>query len=541
MSSDFFTAEEDPESYNSVCDISRNKSRENKNVLTAFSSLQCPGDKLHEWEFNKPLYIRKFKKAKQCVQRRITKMKDFSGRSAANKTSRKKHVYPIQVAYAYGKDCLKKFGSKKQQATFEKSVNDLIKSVSKEQPNVQGYFGNSIENTILTHSPKNVKNILDKTYYDDLQLNTINKERNLGYNALNETNKQKFFSLFNNGRSENALENENSKENENSGENEYIRPPSKTLKKNFRSRRATKRTPSIKPPPNINISKLDLALQENEFKITDKHKREEIKERIKKIVKLFREQIMIDEKIYFIGEIYNETFSRYNKVNTNVIAIATKLAGQSITKKLAKQVGLTEKNLHKYNAYEQRTQLSNDLARLHRNLIQRSDKIDENIYNTLTKGDPSTILPLEKFYNTRLYTYMSKKFNKEISLLSPKENERLIRERNKIYGFSNTILAINNDILATESLLSTNLAKQKKVKDLLKNPDLAVRSKEELKKLKEAEVEINNELVRKYKEKTNKIRNIEEELSKTIDNVYILKDKLSIMPPISSFKKINNV
>ena len=74
---DFYIAEEDPSKYDEVCDIRKKKNRTNTNVLDAFSGLECPGRELHEWESHTKLYKDKFKKAKQCVQRRITTMKKF--------------------------------------------------------------------------------------------------------------------------------------------------------------------------------------------------------------------------------------------------------------------------------------------------------------------------------------------------------------------------------------------------------------------------------------------------------------------------------
>ncbi len=107
---DFYTAVENDQKYTDVCDIRKKSNRTNSNVFEAFSvGLECPGKELHEWESSSKQYRDKFKRAKQCVQRRLTTMKRFPARSTANKTSRKKHIYPIQVAYAYGKDCLNTF------------------------------------------------------------------------------------------------------------------------------------------------------------------------------------------------------------------------------------------------------------------------------------------------------------------------------------------------------------------------------------------------------------------------------------------------
>lgn len=543
MNSDFFTAKEDPEKYDDVCDISSKKNRKNTNVLTSFSSLQCPGTELHEWESHKPLYMRKFKKAKQCVQRRITKMKDFSARTNANKTSRKRHIYPIQVAYAYGKDCLKKFGSNKEQQIFKESVDSLINKISESKPDIKTYFGNSIENVIHSRSNKNaIKEILDKKYYNSLQSNIINKERNIGYNRLNNDDKDKFFSIYDEGFSRNLRysESENNLNESENNLNEIIRPSSKTLKKNFKHRRNTKKKTNIIHSNNFNIKDLNTFLQTNKYKITDKHIRDEITKRIDELTKLFRERIIIDEKLYFIEDIYNETFSRHNKVNINVSNIIGKLSGRTITRKVAKQAGLTEKNLHKYDAFDKRQKLGNDLSRLHKNLLQRLDKLNNNIMIILSKGDKEITKPLEIFFITQLPNYLLKIIDQELSLLSSSQKDKLLSEKNKLFSLVDIIKTINKELYETEVELTNNITKQTKLEQMIKVPALAELSKEKLHKLKQEEIDLQEEIIKKYKEKTNKIRIMEEELSKNIDNLYILKDRIKSIPNLSSLIKINN-
>jgi hypothetical protein len=107
-SSNFYIAYEDDAKYKDVCDYDKSKNTTNKDIIDAFSGLECPGTELHEWESDYDKYRKKFKKGKQCLQRRLTTMKKYPARSATNKESRKKHIYPITVAYSYAKDCLKK-------------------------------------------------------------------------------------------------------------------------------------------------------------------------------------------------------------------------------------------------------------------------------------------------------------------------------------------------------------------------------------------------------------------------------------------------
>ena len=341
-SSDIFMAEEDDSKYDDVCDIRRKKNRTNTNVLEAFSGLECPGTELHEWESYSKQYRDKFKKAKQCVQRRITTMKKFPARTANNKTSRRKHIYPIQVAYAYGQDCLKKIASKKEQDLFKTSVNELIKKVSEKQPNIQYQFGNSIENSIRTRGNTDaIRAILNRGYYNANQTNLINKTRQLGYNKLSNDDKELFLSMINEGFSRNikyknefANEPNNKDNNKTEETNETPKELIDTIKKDIRSRRKTKKKSiSTSVRHQLNLANLDEVLQSDKFKITNNDRRSDFIKRIKNIMKLFSEKLLIDEKLYMLEDIYNESFKKLNKLNKNIINTVSKTAGSTNKKK----------------------------------------------------------------------------------------------------------------------------------------------------------------------------------------------------------------
>jgi hypothetical protein len=371
MSSDFFIAQEDTDSYDKTCDIRKKANRTNTNVIEAFSGLKCPGTKLHEWDFDKSDYISKFKKAKQCVQRRITKMREFPARTAANKTSRKKHIYPIQVAYAYGKDCLKKFATKSEQDAFKLSVDQLINKVSKTQKNIKGYFGKSIEDSIKTR-PKNnsIRSILEESYYDKDKQDIIERARLIGYNALNNDAKERYQTIMNEGLPPNMnYKNENETNTETViNENLAILKPSKTLKRNFRKRHTAKRKPkSITAPKNIgNVNK---ALAEKRFEITTAAKREEIEAKKQELIKLYIEKSYIDQKMNMLKEVFNESTGKRNKINIEVYNAAMKMAGTKPSRKASKKAGISLSDLPKYEAADIRGKLYQDISDIPTNKI----------------------------------------------------------------------------------------------------------------------------------------------------------------------------
>jgi hypothetical protein len=167
-------------------------------------------------------------------------MKRFPARSETNKTSRKKHVYPIQVAYSYGKDCLKKFATKEQQNTYESSTNDLIKEISKTQANIPAYFGNSIEQSIRNRGKNNnIKSILNQEYYNGEVTDLINRIRSTGYNTASKDNQELFYTIINKAFSRNAKYNEEleSEEEEAEGANETEKELINILKKEMKKRR----------------------------------------------------------------------------------------------------------------------------------------------------------------------------------------------------------------------------------------------------------------------------------------------------------------
>jgi hypothetical protein len=541
MSSNHFTVEENHEKYSDVCDIRKKKDRKETNVLNAFSGLECPGKELHEWESHSKLYKEKFKKAKQCLQRRISTMKRFPARSEKNKTSRKKHVYPIQVAYSFGKDCLKKFATKEQQNTFESSTNNLIKEISKTQTNIPTYFGNSIEQSIRNRGRNNtIKSILNQEYYNGEVTDLIDRIRSTGYNKSSKNNQERFYTIINEAFSRNAKYNEEAEEEEE--EEEEVKEENETekeliniLKKEMKKRRKTKKKSlSVAPAQGANLTNLNTLLQSERFAITNEAKREEIIKRIEKIKKLFADKVLIDEKLYMLEDIFYGTFQKLNKLNRNMYSIITKTAGQPLTKKTLKRAGINEKYLTKANSYDARVKLQKSIMDTHSKLKDKLETINKDIDKLLESGNNDIDANLNDFYDNDLPRLLLEDINSELRKLNKNENkkERLSKEQKEIYNQVKEIHKLNTELAEAEEKLEINLTKQNKLETLLKlnaiksNPDRLKTATDTLKGLKEEEGGLQKNVLDKYNKKTSDIRGFLVEINRKYVNPYILKERL---------------
>ena len=536
-SSNFYKAEQDDSKYDDVCDIRKKKNRTNTDVLEAFSGLECPGTELHEWESYSKQYRDKFKKAKQCVQRRITTMKKFPARSAANKTSRRKHIYPIQVAYAYGQDCLKKIASKKEQELFKDSVDELIRKISETQPNVQNYFKKSINNSIRARGNTNaIRNILNRGYYNTNQMNIINKARELGYNKLSNEDKELFLSIINEGFSRNNRYNNeftNETNNRTDETNETPKELINTIKKDIRQRRRTKKK-SISAPvrPVTNLSNLNEILQSEKFQITNNERRSDFVKRIRDIMKLFSEKLLIDEKLYMLEDVYKESFNKLNKLNKNIISTISKTAGLPLTKKTAKKSGINEKYLNKYEAYISRQKLGDDISKAHTRLIEKMKDINEKISKLLKTGNNSIDVALDDFYIFDLPKYLLQDVNYKLSILDTNEKSRMMREKDELYNLVTVVKKVNTELEEVENTLAQNLLKLAKAEELLtvpaikNNPILLKRTEETYRELKETVATLQKESLSKYKIKTSVMLDLLQQINNKYSNPYILKSSL---------------
>lgn len=524
----FYIAHEDDGNYKDVCDYDKRKNITNKDIIDAFSGLECPGTELHEWESDYNKYRKKFKKGKQCLQRRISTMKKYNAKSAANKESRKKHMYPITVAYSYAKDCLKKIGSKKDQDAFQKSVDDLIDKMAVTKPNIKNYVEGSIEN-LIRKGHSDVKGILDRKYYDNAQTNIINKERNLGYNELNEANRELYLSILNEGLTRNATkaneflkeeEEENRNENENTNKKEKI----KTIKKNLKKRRNTKKKPVVNTE--VNLSNLNAYLQSNAFRITNEERRKDLIKRIDDISDLLTQLLLLKNREGVVREVYEETFKKLDKLNKNMIEL--------------QESDLRNKNRERIKLVEARSKLGDNIHLIHNSLRDRISKIENEFHEKKRTGNSTTDAILISFIRNSLYIYIDNKNKNNIGLLSESEKERYKREKNEFDESIVAVMNVNREILELEEIIKNKEKAIEVSENLLRNPTFVSRKnavktlKERITTLKKEKALLNRKYLAVYGNKTSAIRDIIAELTKKYDNPYIID---AIIGPMAAEQK----
>lgn len=276
MADSLFRVVFDDKKYTDVCQYVRPRNRqsnaeEKRGVKDAFSGLQCKGDRVNEWnaESNKELYARTFKRAKECMQRRISTMKRFPARNANGKQARSRHIYPIELAYSYGKDCLKKFATKRQQDIFKNSTDALIDEISANNntKNVKSYFTPSIENSIRTRGTNAVE-ILNKQYdYNAENWNLVNTVREAGnaWPSLPDETRVMYLSRFYNTLANHhpeVLEAVLDEEENNRGAAAVETPKTRLKRLKRRTRRAI---PARRAPPPVNNVFLNVLRRDPEF------------------------------------------------------------------------------------------------------------------------------------------------------------------------------------------------------------------------------------------------------------------------------------
>ena len=565
-SNDFYTAIEDDGKYADVCDYTRKKNRGNKvnkadvDVLDAFSGLQCSGETIHDWKRHSKEYKDNFKRAKLCLQRRITTMKHYPARSAANKTSRRKHIYPIQVAYAYGQDCLKKIASREQQTRFKDSVDALIRKIVVEQPNVAEYFDGSIDNSIRERKDT-VRNILNKQYYNDEQMNIINRERLIGYNKLNNNERDKFLSIFNTGlnNASNEVNNgervaknisgfkvlENGEDGEGEGEGEgeeednglkhsYYTKIHRDLKTR-RNATTKKKSKTIENTTSklTNISDLNSLLQSGRFEITNVDRRKEVLKRIKELSKLYSDYLLIRSRLFFVEKMYNETFAKFDKLNTEVLSKMSEVSGSQYTKKVLKKSGIDTKYADKLVKFNKRSKLGEKFERLRAQMRDKMSETGREISSKLKTGDKRTNNALGDFFDELIPQYVLHQLSKDLDVMTKSDKDRYLADKLEMYGLETKIKQINTELLLNEENIDENLIKQQNIIKMLESPAIKARAnvysgfKKRLDDLKSEEISLEKTYLIKYDEKTNAIDNILVELGKKYHNPLVLQDFLN--------------
>jgi hypothetical protein len=496
-SNDFFKAEENDTKYKDVCNIRKkaNKTpRTNTNVLNAFSGLECKAAELYEWNSKRKEYNDNFKKAKQCLQRRITTMKRFNAKTDKQKEARQRHIYPIQVAYAYGKNCLKKTASKRKQKVFENSVDDLISDISTHHPNIKTHLGNSIEKSIQDRGPRNaIRQILNRTYYDPEQTAIINKERNVGYFKLNKGSRELYNSIFDEGFSRNVRVENYIREAENESEENEVeleanhRPSIKTLR-----RRAAKRKTAKKPAPTprrTNLRNLNTILKNERFAITDTHKEETFKSIVGKLKTLQQQSYVLELKILMLNKVLN-IISQNEFIYTYSTNIISKINTSKKPKMKSIKSVLPELDNPKYIAFENRQIIIRDIASIIESLEKRLETIRKQIKSAQKTGIKTIDDKINDFVENYIDEALLYSTDDTIAGLTHAQQDEISSNIAAVNRALTEMQTIAKELLTKTSELNTILSSLGTAKKLVglfaNNPDRLVRAKEEEAKYKAA-------------------------------------------------------
>ena len=134
-----------------------------------------------DWKRQKNAFKSKFSNARDCIQGRLMRMTAYNAQTTSNIDQRRSHIPPIQYAYTYAKDCLKKTSDDPSDLTkFKNSVDGLLMHVASIKPdivNAQAFGGTDIEASIMRSNNNHLKYVLNKQYYSPSEWNTIYKGR----------------------------------------------------------------------------------------------------------------------------------------------------------------------------------------------------------------------------------------------------------------------------------------------------------------------------------------------------------------------------
>jgi hypothetical protein len=146
-----------------------------------YDNLRCKGERVPDWKRQKNAFKSKFNNARDCVQGRLMRMASYDSKTASNVAQRSSHIPPIQYAYTYAKDCLKKISDDPSDLTkFKDSAGGLLIHVATIKPDIvnsQAFGGTDIEASIMRSNNNHLKQVLNKQYYSHDEWNTIYKGR----------------------------------------------------------------------------------------------------------------------------------------------------------------------------------------------------------------------------------------------------------------------------------------------------------------------------------------------------------------------------
>ncbi len=436
----FFEVNENDASYKDVC--TRGSSNTNTNLKEAFAGLQCTGESLDDWEAESKQYIQRFKKAKQCMQRRITTMKKYNASTPASVEARKKHKQPILLAYAYGKNCARKLGTRKNVKRFEESTDRLLETVASVQPNVRNLFPDGINTSAKTRA--DLQMLLNKPYYTDEQWDAINAFRkdpenpdfHQAYNSILDANLEKKGIR----RAENVGNVGNVADNENTKEKETFKPS---------RRRFTRRRPVVTKSAPLNLSNIPPPMTQEEEMERAKDSFEDI---------TYQWQMYIQ-----VCVILDLTINEQKHVN-EYLAFIDLYKSHPTFASIRKQLNeISEKFIQHYNNQTENIQLiSNQKNKLFHKLVQRMQSEDDDYKKYFEDSSKSGMFNIFSDLNKLIAMQM---------LRTPEEKNKLLLSIKKIsnsnMGFIATMQFINNKLNVLHSEYDNHMAKIDKLKSMI--------------------------------------------------------------------------
>jgi hypothetical protein len=286
-----------------------------------------------------------------------------------------------------------------------------------------------------------------------------------------------------------------------------------------------KRVTSLMPNENANRA-LEAAAEPNLNALEA-----EINKRFDKLEKLCTEKSLIDEKMFYIEDIYHSALLTVNKVNANVVQKEAALRNLGI-KAMGKKLAANERYMNSLAAVKQRTELRTSIEKVHQALKEKLAKVTKEIDEVLESGNHTIDSIVENYYLLQLPKVLTTKAQLEIDELPEDERIKYQEEFNELSKIKLIFESINTELLEVEVNLNKLHLRQTKLQELIERnaiknrPEIVKDTQTKIDDIKLEQATLYRELIRLYKKKTDKIRDILQQVSSKYKNPYVLLQNL---------------